>query len=78
MRAAAPTRHHFALGFGLLLLSIIGVALLVVQQPDFTLRPALPAAAVSFDVLVLPGLFYLLIVRPYRLPASTVAATLFL
>ncbi|RFP66144.1 hypothetical protein D0N36_05350 [Hymenobacter lapidiphilus] len=74
MLAAALTRYRFALAFGFLLLAVIGFEFLVIQRPDFTFRPALPAA-VSFDVLVLlPGLFYLLIVRPYRLPASTVAA----
>ncbi|RSK42899.1 hypothetical protein [Hymenobacter perfusus] len=62
------------LGFSLLLLAVIGIEWLVIRQPVFTRQPLLPAA-VSFDVLVgLPVLFYLLVVRPYRLPVSTVAA----
>ncbi|GAB2789400.1 hypothetical protein GCM10027175_29960 [Hymenobacter latericoloratus] len=58
----------------MLLLAVIGLEWLIVRQPVFTRQPLLPAAA-SFDVLVgLPVLFYLLVVRPYRLPLSTVAA----
>ncbi|OWP62801.1 hypothetical protein CDA63_12160 [Hymenobacter amundsenii] len=74
MVVAPLTRYRFALWFALLLLAVVGVEFLVIQQPDFTFRPALPAA-VSFDVLVgLPVLFYFLVVRPYRLPVSTVVA----
>ncbi|UYZ61855.1 hypothetical protein [Hymenobacter weizhouensis] len=59
--------------FGLLLAAGVGVELLIIRRPDFATQPLLPAA-VSFDVLVLPPLlFYLLVVRPYRLPVSTVA-----
>lgn len=69
-----PVSARPALGFGLLLLAVIGVEWLVIRQPVFLQRPLLPAA-VSFDVLLgLPVLFYLLVVRPYRLPVSTVAA----
>ncbi|MBT9394078.1 hypothetical protein KLP40_12970 [Hymenobacter sp. NST-14] len=74
MVATPLIRYRPLFGFALLLLAAVGVELFVIQQPDFTRRPALPAA-VSFDVLVgLPVLFYLLVVRPYRLPVSTVAA----
>jgi len=69
-----PVSARPALGFGLLLLAVICIEWLVIRQPVFLQRPLLPAA-VSFDVLVgLPVLFYLLVVRPYRLPVSTVAA----
>lgn len=74
MVARLPVSARPALGFGLLLLAVIGIEWLLVRQPVFTHQALLPAA-VSFDVLVgLPVLFYLLIVRPYRLPVSTVAA----
>lgn len=67
-----PVSTRPALGFGLLLLAVIGSEWVVIQQPVFSQQPLLPAA-VSFDVLVgLPILFYLLVVRPYRLPISTV------
>ncbi|RSK49352.1 hypothetical protein [Hymenobacter rigui] len=69
-----PVSARPALGFGLLVLAVIGIEWLVIRQPVFLQRPLLPAA-VSFDVLLgLPMLFYLLVVRPYRLPVSTVAA----
>lgn len=70
MVAASTTNYRFALWFGLLLLTVIGVEFFAIQRPDFALRPALPAA-VSFDLVVLlPALFYFLVVRPYRLPLS--------
>jgi hypothetical protein len=69
-----PVSARPALGFGLLVLAVVCIEWLIIRQPIFLQRPLLPAA-VSFDVLVgLPVLFYLLVVRPYRLPVSTVAA----
>lgn len=45
-----------------------------VHRPDLARLPLLPPA-VEFDLLVvLPGLFYVLVVRRYRLPLRTVAA----
>ena len=74
MVARLPVSARPVLGFGLLLLAVIWFEWLVIRQPIFRQRPLLPAA-VSFDVLLgLPVLFYLLVVRPYRLPVSTVAA----
>ncbi|MFD2785930.1 hypothetical protein [Hymenobacter rubripertinctus] len=74
MTAAPLVRYRPLLGFALLLVAFVGAEFLVIQRSDFTFRPALPAA-VSFDLLVLlPGLFYWLVVRPCRLPVSTVAA----
>ncbi|NVO31463.1 hypothetical protein [Hymenobacter lapidiphilus] len=73
MTAAPFVRYRFAAGFALLLLAVVGVEFLIIQRSDFAFRPALPAA-VSFDLVVLlPVLFYLLVVRPYRLPVGTVA-----
>ncbi len=73
---ASPALHRFrpALWFGALALLLLAIEHTVTRLPVFALRPALPLA-VLFDVLVvLPGLFYLLVVRRYQLPLSTVAA----
>jgi hypothetical protein len=54
------------LWFSGLLLLILLVEYLVVQRPDFSTHPALPAA-VTFDLVVgLPLLFYFLVVRRYH------------
>ncbi len=72
--ATAATRFLPALLFGLLLGLVLLIEYFVIQHPDFSARPELPAA-VTFDLLVgIPGLFYWLVVRRYRLPLTTVAA----
>ncbi len=69
-----PVRLWPLLLFGLLLLLLVGIERAVVHRADFSLHPALPAA-VAFDLLVgLPMLFYLCVVRRYRLPITTVVA----
>jgi len=69
-----PVRLGPLLFFGLLAVLLIGIERAVVHRADFSQHPALPPA-VAFDLLVgLPGLFYLCVVRRYRLPLSTVAA----
>jgi hypothetical protein len=69
-----PVRLGPLLLFGLLAVLLVGIEYAVVQRADFGLHPALPPA-VAFDLLVvLPGLFYLCVVRRYHLPVSTVAA----
>lgn len=69
-----PLRWQPLLLFGLLAGAIVATEYYAVHRPDFLQRPALPPA-VAFDLLVvLPALFYGLVVRRYRLPASTVAA----
>ncbi|WP_426490158.1 hypothetical protein [Hymenobacter sp. 102] len=73
MVARLPISARPALWFGLLVLAVVCIEWLIIRQPVFRQHPQLPAA-VSFDVLVgLPVLFYLLVVRPYRLPVRTVA-----
>ncbi|WBO84526.1 hypothetical protein [Hymenobacter yonginensis] len=63
-----------ALLFGGLLLLALLIEYTIIQQPAFRLRPELPAA-VALDLLVgIPLLFYGLVVRRYRLPATTVGA----
>jgi hypothetical protein len=71
-----PTAVSFrpALLFGGLLLLVLLAEYAVMQHPAFLLRPELPAA-VTLDLLVgIPLLFYFLVVRRYRLPATTVVA----
>ena len=60
--------------FGLLAAGIVAAEYGVVHRTDFGQHPALPPA-VAFDLLVtLPVVFYLCLVRPYRLPLSTLVA----
>jgi hypothetical protein len=69
----APARIRPAIWFGVLLLLIIGVERAVTTLAVFSQQPMLPYA-VAFDLLVgIPGLFYLLVVRPYKLPVSVLA-----
>ena len=73
---ASPALPRFrpALWFGALALLLVAIEHAVTRLPVFTLNPLLPLGML-FDVLVvLPGLFYLLVVRRYQLPLSTVAA----
>lgn len=59
--------------FAALLLLLIGFERLVTTSAAFSQRPILPYA-VTFDVLVvIPGLFYWLMVRRYQLPLSSLA-----
>lgn len=70
----SSTRLGPLLWFCLLAALLVAVEYTIVQRADFGSHSALPPA-VAFDLLVvLPGLFYLCVVRPYRLPLSTVAA----
>jgi hypothetical protein len=69
-----PVRLGPLLLFGALLALLVGTEYAVVHHPSFGRYPALPPA-VAFDLLVvLPGLFYLCLVRQYKLPVTTVAA----
>ncbi len=69
-----PARLGPLLLFGLLVVLLVGIERAVVHRADFGLHPVLPSA-VAFDLLVgLPTLFYLCVVRRYRLPVSTVVA----
>lgn len=61
-----------ALGFGALLLLIVGVERVVTRLPVFPLRPALPLGVTLDLLVVMPGLFYLLVARRYRWPITSV------
>ena len=66
-------RFRPVIWFGLALLLVIVVEHTVTTSAPFGQRPILPYA-VTFDVLVgIPALFYWLVVRPYRLPLSSLA-----
>jgi hypothetical protein len=69
-----PVRLGPLLLFGALAALVVGTEYAVVHHPSFGQHPALPPA-VAFDLLVvLPGLFYLCLVRAYRLPLTTLVA----
>ena len=62
--------------FGALALLLVGAERVITHRVDFSQRPLLPVG-VAADVLVcLPALFYFLVVRPYRLPLSSLVAVL--
>ncbi|MDO7886162.1 hypothetical protein [Hymenobacter cheonanensis] len=69
-----PARLGPGLLFGLLAAGIIATEYAVVHRADFGQHPALPPAVAADLLLVLPGLFYLCVVRRYQLSISTVAA----
>ena len=74
MTPSATTRFRTALLFCSLLLLVLGTEYVIIQRPDFAVRRAL-SAAVTFDLLIWPpALFYVLVVRRYRLPVSLVGA----
>ncbi|TGD78323.1 hypothetical protein [Hymenobacter wooponensis] len=71
MMLTSFTRYRPAVWFGCLALAVVAVEILVIRRPDFATRPVLPAA-VTFDLLtVLPLLFYWQVIRPYKLPLSS-------
>ncbi|TFZ66003.1 hypothetical protein E4631_12965 [Hymenobacter sp. UV11] len=71
-----PVRPGPLLLFGLLAAGIVATEYAVVHRADFSQHPALPPA-VAFDLLVvLPAVFYLCLVRQYRLPLTTLVAAL--
>lgn len=64
-------RFRPVLWFGALALLIVSLERTITTSTLFTQRPLLPYA-VTFDLLVvIPGLFYWLVVRRYRLPISS-------
>lgn len=66
-------RFRPLLWFGAFLLLVIGIEHTVTTSALFSQRPVFPYA-VTFDLLVgIPSLFYVLVVRRYQLPLSTLA-----
>lgn len=70
--AVPMTRRSPALplaGFGLLAAGVYATAAVLVDSPLFAEAPELGAAAVTFDLVVtVPFFFWLLVIRPRRLP----------
>ncbi|WP_375418546.1 hypothetical protein [uncultured Hymenobacter sp.] len=60
--------------FGSLLVLGVGIEHTIVGRADFSQHPALPIGVACDLLLVLPALFYWCVVRPYKLPFSTLAA----
>ncbi len=69
-----PVRSLPLLLFGALALLLVGVEYAIVGRADFGRRPALPYGVAADLILVLPALFYLLVMRPYKLPLSLLLA----
>jgi len=62
--------------FSLLLALVVGVEHVLVHRLEFSQRPALPVG-VALDMLVgVPVLFYFLVLRPYRLPLTSLVGVL--
>ncbi|MGI4760449.1 MAG: hypothetical protein ACRYF0_07070 [Janthinobacterium lividum] len=71
-----PVRSGPLLLFGGLAVLLVSVEHVITQRVEFSQRPLLPVG-VAADVLVcLPALFYFLVVRPYRLPLSSLVGVL--
>jgi hypothetical protein len=71
-----PVRLGPLLLFGLLASLVVGVENVLIHQAAFSQRPALPVG-VAIDLLVcVPALFYFLVVRPYRLPRTSLVGVL--
>jgi hypothetical protein len=71
-----PVRLGPALLFGLLVLLVVGIENAITHQAKFSQHPALPIG-VTVDLLVfVPALFYFLVVRPYRLPLTSLVGVL--
>jgi hypothetical protein len=66
-----PARRGPLLLFGLLASLVLGVERIITHRVEFSQHPALPVG-VAIDVLVLvPALFYFLVVQPYQLAVSS-------
>ena len=71
-----PARLGPLLLFGLLAVLALSIEHVITHRAEFSQRPLLPVG-VAADMLVgLPALFYLLVVRPYRLPLSSLVGVL--
>jgi hypothetical protein len=71
-----PVRFGPVLLFGLLALLVLGVENAIIHHASFSQHPALPVG-ITIDMLVcVPALFYFLVVRPYRLPLTSMLGVL--
>ncbi|MGI4735203.1 MAG: hypothetical protein ACRYG7_08500 [Janthinobacterium lividum] len=71
-----PARLGPLLLFGLLAILIVGAEYLITHRIDFGQRPALPVGVAVDMLVVVPALFYFLVVRSYRLPPGSLVGVL--
>ncbi len=71
-----PVRLGPLLAFGLLAVLVVGIERAITYRVDFSQRPLLPMGVAADMLIFLPALFYVLVVRPYRLPLSTILGVL--
>lgn len=71
-----PARSGPLLLFGLLAILVVGAEHLITHRIDFGRRPALPVGVAVDMLVVMPALFYFLVVRPYRLPPGSLVGVL--
>jgi hypothetical protein len=71
-----PGRLGPLLLFGVLALLMVGAERVITHHAGFGQRPLLPLGVAADMLVVLPALFYWLVVRPYCLPLSSLVAVL--
>ena len=71
-----PGRLGPLLLFGTLALLMVGTERVLTQRIEFGQRPLLPVGVAADMLVVLPALFYWLVVRPYRLALSSLVGAL--
>lgn len=71
-----PGRSGPLLLFGVLALLMVGTERVLTQHASFGQRPLLPVGVAADMLVVLPALFYFLVIRPYSLPLSSLVAAL--
>lgn len=71
-----PGRLGPLLLFGALALLMVGVERALTHHISFGQRPLLPLGMAADMLVLLPALFYWLVVRPYRLPPSSLVGAL--
>jgi len=71
-----PGRLGPLLLFGALALLMVGTERVLTQRIEFGQRPLLPLGVAADMLVVLPALFYWLVVRPYRLALSSLVGAL--
>lgn len=66
-------RFQPAVLFAGLLVLVVGIGHVVTTHPAFSQQPLLPAGVTVDLLVVVPALFYFLVVRPYRLSVTSLA-----
>jgi hypothetical protein len=71
-----PIRSGPLLLFGVLAVGVISVEHVITRRAEFSQHALLPLGVAADMLVCLPVLFYLLVVRPYRLPLSSLVGVL--